>query len=69
MQSDYTAHLNNKTCSLTPIPARRKPRCCKWVFHVKENLDGSVNKLKARLLAKGFHQTYMALISKKPSIM
>jgi hypothetical protein len=58
MQSDYTAHLNNKACSLTPLPAYRKPRGCKWVFRVKENLDGSVNKLKARLLAKGFHQTY-----------
>lgn len=33
----------------------RKPRGCKWVFCVKENRDGSVIKLRARLLAKGFH--------------
>lgn len=30
--------------------------CCKWVFRVKENPGGIVNKYKAVLVAKGFHQ-------------
>lgn len=30
----------------------------KWVFRVKENLDGTINKYKARLVAKGFLQKY-----------
>lgn len=29
---------------------------CKWVFTLKENPDGSINKYKSRLVAKGFHQ-------------
>lgn len=31
---------------------------CKWVFKVKENLDGYVNKYKAWLVVKGFHQQF-----------
>lgn len=33
-----------------------QPLGCKWVFKVKENLDGTVNKYKARLVAKGYSQ-------------
>ena len=31
---------------------------CKWVFHIKRNADGSINKYKARLVARGFTQVY-----------
>uniref|UniRef100_A0A2N9F6X6 Integrase catalytic domain-containing protein n=1 Tax=Fagus sylvatica TaxID=28930 RepID=A0A2N9F6X6_FAGSY len=31
---------------------------CRWVFTVKQNPDGTVDRLKARLVAKGFTQTY-----------
>ena len=31
---------------------------CKWVFAVKVNLDKSVARLKAQLVAKGYAQTY-----------
>lgn len=29
---------------------------CKWVFRVKQNADGTIENLKSRLVAKGFHQ-------------
>lgn len=29
-----------------------------WIFKVKENLDWSINKYKARLVAKRFHQQH-----------
>ena len=29
---------------------------CKWVYRTKLNVDGSINKQIARLVAKGFHQ-------------
>lgn len=42
--------------SLVPQPRNKRPRGCKWVFKVKGNLDGTVHKYKARLVAKDFHQ-------------
>jgi len=46
----------NKTWKLTDLPKRAKPLPCRWVFKVKTNPDGSVDKYKARLVIKGFHQ-------------
>jgi hypothetical protein len=31
---------------------------CKWVYKVKHNANGFVNKYKARMFAKGYAQTY-----------
>jgi len=30
----------------------------KWVYHTKLNVDGSVNKLKARLVVKSYSQIF-----------
>ena len=30
----------------------------KWVYKVMKNSDGSISKYKARLIAKGFTQSY-----------
>ena len=56
MQSEYDALMRNDTWTLVDLPASRTAIGCKWVFRVKENPDGSVNKYKVRLVAKGFHQ-------------
>jgi len=39
-------------------PHDRKIIGVKWVFKTKVNLDGSVNKLKARLVVKGYAQLF-----------
>ncbi|RVW60112.1 Retrovirus-related Pol polyprotein from transposon RE1 [Vitis vinifera] len=57
MIDEYSALLRNNTWSLVDLLVGRKVIGCKWIFRVKENLDGSINKYKARLVAKGFHQT------------
>ena len=41
---------------LTELPARKKLVGVKWVFKVKTNADGNLDKFKARLVAKGFTQ-------------
>jgi histone deacetylase 1/2 len=56
MQAEYSALMNNNTWSLVPLPAHRRAIGCKWVFRIKENPDGSINKYKARIVAKGFNQ-------------
>ncbi|CAL8077630.1 unnamed protein product [Prunus armeniaca] len=35
-----------------------KPVGCRWVFSVKYNVDGTVERYKAKLVAKRFTQTY-----------
>ena len=41
-----------------PLPTGKKVIGCRWVFTVKFNLDGSIARLKVRLVAKGYAQTY-----------
>ena len=54
-QEEYNALLKSRIWDLVPLPANRQAIGCKWVFNVKENVDGSINKFKARLVAKSFH--------------
>ena len=56
MTEEFQALMRNGTWSLVPLPNGRKVIGYKWVFRVKENVDGTINKFKVRLVAKGFHQ-------------
>lgn len=56
MDEEYQALLRNQTWSLVPLPSQRQAIGCMWVFRIKQNLDGSVHKYKAILVAKGFHK-------------
>nr|KYP48064.1 Retrovirus-related Pol polyprotein from transposon TNT 1-94 [Cajanus cajan] len=56
MKQEYSALLKNNTWTLVQLPPNRNAIGCKWVFRIKENFDGSVNKYKAILVAKGFLQ-------------
>jgi hypothetical protein len=37
---------------------------CKWVFRVKQNVDGEIDHYKAQLVAKGYSQV-VGLITRK----
>ncbi|KAD7117348.1 hypothetical protein E3N88_04616 [Mikania micrantha] len=56
MQFEYDALLRNRTWSLVPPDNAPNLVGCKWIFRTKFKPDGSVDRLKARLIAKGFHQ-------------
>lgn len=58
MDAEYTALMQNGTWSLVPKPSGHNIISCKWVFRIKEHADGSVDKYKARLVARGFTQQH-----------
>ena len=45
MKQEYEALFNDKTWDLVPLPKDRKVVGCKWVFRIKENVDGTVKKV------------------------
>jgi hypothetical protein len=56
MLVEYEALLANNTWTLCPIPPHRWINGNKWVFKQKRNPDGSIERYKARLVAKSFDQ-------------
>jgi Reverse transcriptase (RNA-dependent DNA polymerase) len=40
------------------LPPGKKVVGCKWIFTVKQNSEGWVECYKARLVSKGYNQTY-----------
>lgn len=57
MQDEMKALQQNHTWSPTDLPAGKKAVGCKWVYSVKFKADGSIDRLKVRLVAKGYTQT------------
>ena len=56
MNAKIVALVSNNTWTLTPLPSNKKAIGCKWVYRVKYKADGSLERYKARLIAKGFTQ-------------
>jgi hypothetical protein len=58
MELETKALHQNGMWELVPLPLAKKIVGCKWVYTVKFNLDGSIEWLKARLVDKGYTETY-----------
>ena len=56
MTDEIQALERNKTWVLEDFPPAKKPISCKWVYRVKYNSDGTLQRLKARLVIRGDHQ-------------
>ncbi|XP_019435227.1 PREDICTED: uncharacterized protein LOC109341724 [Lupinus angustifolius] len=57
IQAELKALANNNTWRLTTLPNNKRAIGCKWVFKIKHNPDGSIERHKAKLVANGFNQT------------
>jgi hypothetical protein len=56
MNEEYCSLMENDTWDLVPLPKGRKLVRCEWVYRTKYASDGSVERHKAWLVAKGFSQ-------------
>lgn len=46
----------NNTWMVTPLPLEKTMIGCKWIFKIKHNQDGSINRHKVWLVTKGYTQ-------------
>ncbi|XP_057997456.1 uncharacterized mitochondrial protein AtMg00820-like [Hevea brasiliensis] len=58
MEEEIIALERNQTWELVPKPRDVKPISCKWVYKIKQRTNGSIERFKARLVARGFSQQY-----------
>jgi len=48
--------MKNGTWKLVDLPPGKKVIRCKWVFKTKYKADGTLDKHKAQIIAKGYAQ-------------
>ena len=56
IKTKFYSILKNQTWELVNLPSRAKPISYKWIFKRKDLPNGSIEKYKAKLVAKGFSQ-------------
>ena len=54
MEEEMNCLAKNNTWNLVELPERRNVVGCKWVFKLKQKVDGSIKRYKATLVAKGY---------------
>ncbi|GJY20853.1 retrotransposon protein, putative, ty1-copia subclass [Tanacetum coccineum] len=59
MNAEMQSMIDNMVWVLVDLPPNCKTIRSKWIFKKKTNMDGNVHIYKARLMAKGYTQTYM----------
>ena len=75
MNEELQALEKTHTWDYVDLPPGKKPIGCKWIFKIKTHFDGSIERYKTRLVAKGYSQEYgidykemFALVAKMTSV-
>ena len=58
MKEELDALHNNGTWDLVDLPSGKSAISCKWVYKIKTQSDGTIDRYKARLIARGFTQEH-----------
>ena len=58
MSDEFNVQMRNNTWDLVPPETAQHIISCKWIFTIKYLPDGSIDRYKARLVARGFNQQY-----------
>ena len=58
MKEELDALSKNHTWDLVHFPPRKYVVGCKWIYKIKTHFDGSIERYKACLIAKGVTQEY-----------
>ena len=58
MAEEMDALYSNVTWELVVLPLGKSPVGCRWVYTVKVGYDSKIDRLKARLVTKGYTQQY-----------
>jgi hypothetical protein len=56
MKSEMDSIKKHEVWDLVKLPPKAKPIACRWVYKVKTDENGALNKFRARLVVKGFAQ-------------
>ncbi|RVW98207.1 ATP-dependent DNA helicase SRS2-like protein [Vitis vinifera] len=60
MNEEMRALEKNQTWEIVELLKRKRPIECKWVFTITYKANGTLERYKARLVVKGYTQTYGA---------
>ena len=53
---EYNSLVENGTWDIVDLPEGKKAIGSGWVFKVKQNADGTIERFKAQIVAKGYSQ-------------
>lgn len=56
MSREFKSTTENSTWDLVAATETMNVVGCRWVFTIKYNSDGTIDRYKARIVAKGYHQ-------------